>query len=174
METQVPSVAARKHLLAQLATARRKLVETGTRNRLIHVNRKSTRSNVINIVNERSDDVFRILKKDRRKMKFWATGTDRKPGEAEAGGEEGEQFVFLEQIDELADEPDEARYTDDRLETKLGPDGQQKRLLKIFRDAKTAEEEQGINILYLALGFLRWFKDNSLDVECEGQLLHGG
>ena len=32
---------------------RRRLVETGTRNRLVHVNRANTRGNVLNIVNER-------------------------------------------------------------------------------------------------------------------------
>lgn len=171
MDTQASSDPVMKQLLAQLETARRKLVETGTRNRLIHVNRKSTQSNVINIVNERSDDVFRILKTDGKKMKFRATGTDRKPDESNAIGEDTGQLVLLEQISEFDDAPDEARFTDDRLETKLGPDGQQKRLLKIFRDAKTAEEEQGINILYLALGFLKWFEDVNSDVEREAPLI---
>ena len=171
MDTQTSSDPVMKKLLAQLETARRKLVETGTRNRLIHVNRKSNRSNVINIVNERSDDVFRILKTDGKKMKFLATGTDRKPGESKADSDESGQLVLLEQVSEFDVAPVEARYTDDRLETKLGPDGQQKRLLKIFRDAKTAEEEQGINILYLALGFLKWFEDANSDVEREAPLI---
>lgn len=78
MDTQASSDPLMKQLLAQLENARCKLVETGTRNRLIHVNRRGTRSNAINIVNERSDDVFRILKNDVKKMKFRATGTDRK------------------------------------------------------------------------------------------------
>ena len=46
-----------------------------------------------------------------------------------------------------------SRFTDNQLETRLGPDGLQKRLLKLARDAKTAEEEQGVNILFLARGF---------------------
>ncbi len=171
MDTQASSDPIFKQLLAQLETARRKLVETGTRNRLIHVSRKSTRSNVVNIVNERSDDVFRILKKDGRRMKFWATGTDKKSVSAKAEEDGSGQLVLLDQIPEFDDEPDEARFTDDRLETKLGPDGQQKRLLKMFRDSRTAEEEQGINILYLALGFLRWFEDANSDVEREAPLI---
>src|SRR6185437_4643844 len=40
---------------------RKRLVETGTRNRLVHVNRANTRGNVLNIVNERSDDVYALL-----------------------------------------------------------------------------------------------------------------
>lgn len=38
---------------------RRRLVETGTRNRLVHVNRQSRRSNTLDIINERSDDVYK-------------------------------------------------------------------------------------------------------------------
>lgn len=159
-----------EQLKAQLETARRKLVETGTRNRLIHVNRKNARSNVMNIVNERSDDVFRILKSG-KKMKFWATGTDKRPADGKAESNDNGQLVLLEQIAEFDDEPYYARYADDRLETKLGPDGQQKRLLKMFRDANTAEEEQGISILYLALGFLKWFEDANSDVEREAPLI---
>jgi len=49
-------------ILAVLDEARRKLLETGTRNRLVHVNRKNQRANCLNIINERSDDVFGILR----------------------------------------------------------------------------------------------------------------
>lgn len=41
--------------------SRRRLVGTGTRDRLVHVNRANTRGNVLNIVNERSDGVHAIL-----------------------------------------------------------------------------------------------------------------
>jgi hypothetical protein len=55
---------------------RKRLVETGTRNRLVHVNRATTRGNVVNIVNERADDVYAILSA-RRVMRFLATERDR-------------------------------------------------------------------------------------------------
>lgn len=55
---------------------RKRLVETGTRNRLIHVNRANTRGNVLNIVNERSDDVFAILAQHKA-MRFLALGRDK-------------------------------------------------------------------------------------------------
>ena len=66
---------------------------------------------------------------------------------------------------------DESRYTDNYLETPLGPDALQKRLLRIARSARTAEEEQGINILYLALGFLSWFEDPKSSVLREAPLV---
>jgi len=38
-----------------------------------------------------------------------------------------------------------------------------KRLLDIWYDARTLEEEQGVNILYLGLGLLKWFEDDKSD-----------
>jgi hypothetical protein len=139
--------------------ARKRLVETGTRNRLVHVNRKNSRAAVVNVVNERSDDVYEILSSGKA-MRFLAIGRDK---ETEDNG--------LKLAD--AGEPgfDAERYTDAQLETRMGPDALQKRLLKIAREAQTAEEESGINILYLALGFLTWFEDKTSAVQREAPLI---
>ncbi len=59
-----------------LEGARSKLVEAVTRNRLIHVNRNAKRSNTLNVINERSDDVFSILRANVRRMKFAATASE--------------------------------------------------------------------------------------------------
>lgn len=138
---------------------RKRLVETGTRNRLVHVNRKNTRTSVVNVVNERSEDVYSILASGKA-MRFLAIGRDK---DIEDDG--------LKLAD--AGEPgfDAERYTDAQLETRMGPDGLQKRLLKIARDAQTAEEESGVNILYLALGFLTWFEQKTSAVQREAPLV---
>jgi hypothetical protein len=57
------------------------------------------------------------------------------------------------------------------LRTNLDEQKLEKRLLSIYRDAKTAEEEQGINILFLAIGFLRWYEDEQSDVAREAPLI---
>jgi hypothetical protein len=137
---------------------RKRLVETGTRNRLVHVNRANTRGNVVNIVNERSDDVFAILDAGKT-MRFRPLGSDN---------HESGDIVLAH---DLAEPIGESRYTDNQLETRLGPDALAKRLLKISREAKTAEEEQGINILYLALGFTTWFEDKTSAVPREAPLV---
>lgn len=138
---------------------RSRLVETGTRNRLVHVNRANTRGNVLNIVNERSDDVFRLLCSGKT-LKFKATGKDK--------SDKGDDDVVLAAIDA---EIGEDRYTDNLLEVRLGPDALQKKLLKIQREARTAEEESGVNLLYLALGFLTWFEDPSSKIAREAPLV---
>jgi len=136
---------------------RKRLVETGTRNRLVHVNRANTRGNVLNIVNERSDDVHAILCAGKT-MRFLALGVDKT---------EADDIVLVDQASEIGED----RYTDNQLETRLGPDSLQKKLLKIAREAKTAEEEQGVNILYLAIGFLTWFEDVNSDRAREAPLV---
>ena len=57
------------------------------------------------------------------------------------------------------------------MQTTLAPDLLQKRLHAIYRDAKTAEEERGVNILFLAVGFLRWYEDERSDALREAPLI---
>ncbi len=85
-------------------------------------------------------------------------------GRGEDEGEESDDIVF-HQID------DEERYTDSMLETPLSTDGLQKCLLKLHRNARIAEEEQGINILFLSVGFLRWYEDEKSEFLRESPLI---
>lgn len=175
-----------------LDSARRKLLETGTRNRLIHVNRANQRANCLNVINERSDEIFRILRRDGKRMRFRAMGRDRSDAGSEPvlaapeierdGGSEG--FT-----DELLGSPlrwqapsglaapetdlddNSERFTDTIIETPLGPEALARRLLRLAHDAKTAEEEQGLNILFLAMGFLRWRESDASEVQREAPLL---
>ncbi len=50
-----------------------------------------------------------------------------------------------------------------RLHTTLSEAEQNKRLLETYRSARTAEEEGGANICYLALGFLEWTQRDAGD-----------
>lgn len=145
-----------------LESVRKKLLETGTRNRLIHVDRTAKRSNSLNIVNEQSRDVFAVLRVGDRRMRFRALGRDKSQ-------EDDDAPLLL--IETVPDSFDKSRYTDHLLETALGPDALQKRLLRLASDARTLEQEQGINILYLALGFLTWFEDKSSEVKREAPLI---
>lgn len=153
-----PDVTRTRSIQRLFDDTRKRLVETGTRNRLVHVNRANTRGNVVNIVNERSDDVYQLLSGGRT-MRFRALGHDRHAAGEIVLAEEADQAVGTE------------RYTDNQLETRLGPDALAKKLLKIAREAQTAEEEQGVNILYLALGFATWLEDKSSAIAREAPLV---
>ncbi|WP_374393417.1 DUF3320 domain-containing protein [Tabrizicola sp.] len=150
-----------------LDAARRKLLETGTRNRLIHVNRANQRANCLTIINERSDDVFDLLRDQAKRLRFKATGKDRRKDEEQ----EGEQLSLLSTEAEIVESAGPERFTDQFLDTPLGPEAQARRLLRLASDARIAEEEQGLNILYLALGFLKWREDRNSDIWREAPLV---
>lgn len=134
-------------LRSYLADARDRLLDTTTRNRLVHVNRKG-RINALNIINERTESIYRILGENGKRMAFAAQGKDKVKDE--------EKFEELFETIEDDTPFDESRFEDLNLETPLGPDAQHKRLLKLYAEAKSADEDMGFNILYLAMGFLKW------------------
>ncbi len=55
------------------------------------------------------------------------------------------------------------RHTDLRLQTRLTSERLQTRLLDMYYDAQTYEQEQGVSILYLAIGFLKWYESDASD-----------
>jgi hypothetical protein len=150
-----------KTVLRVLEAARRKLLDTGTRNRLVHVNRANSRANCLNVINERADEVFAILRGSNRKMRFKAMGKDK--------ATDGQDMLLAFPEADLPSTSD--RLTDGLLETPLGPEALARRLLRLATDARTAEEEQGLNILYLAIGFLRWRESTSSEVLRESPLV---
>jgi hypothetical protein len=157
--TELASAGDREAMRRLFEDTRRRLVETGTRNRLIHVNRANTRGNVLNIVGGRSDIVYGTLA-GRKTMRFRATGSDA------AEADETLEPVKVGDVESGA-----SRQIDLELPTGLGPDALEKKLLKIANEAKTAEDEQGVNILYLALGFLKWFEDKNSNLPREAPLV---
>lgn len=150
-----------QRLAGLLAEARQRLIQTGTRNRLVHTARFAKRGKSIDIVDERSDDVFRILLSEGKRMRF-----DHDPTDDESA-DEGEPLLIAAPALSRGEE----RFTDNLLQTRLGQDKLQKKLLGLAREAKTLEEEQGINALYLALGFLRWYEDEKSEILREAPLV---
>lgn len=151
-------------LTALLGDARRRLVETGTRNRLIHVNRAAKRSSALDIDGERTADIFDLLRVQGKRMRFLAR-------DEEEADDEGDSEGLLLSVEDLGDVDRTARYQDQFLETRLGQEALQRRLLRLFTDARTSEEEQGFNILYLAMGFLRWYESESSQTLRESPLI---
>lgn len=152
----------------KLEHARRELLDLTTRNRLINTSRSNTRSGRLDIVDERAEEVFRILVQEKRAMSFSPRFQERE--DSKGGDDETELMLQPNEDDEqmvgLAD-----RHTDANLQTALTSEQLQRRLLKLYYDARTFEEEQGVNILYLAIGFLKWFEDDTSDKERFAPLL---
>lgn len=151
---------------------RRELLDLSARNRLVHTPLEGKRKSWLSIVEERSDQLFDLLARQGKVLSFAA-----RP-DAEADDEE-EHERFLQVFDESSDnstetdEPleqsespagPEARHTDTILQTRLEKEALQSQLLRMLYDARTAEEEQGVSILYLACGFLKWREAGASDV----------
>ena len=148
-----------------LQKARTNLIKTGSRNRLVH-HPKGGRTKSIEVIDEVADEVFRTLLRNTRSMSFL-------PGKAVDATEEKstEVGIYIPPPENGGANGAASRHTDTKLQTRLTPEGLQRRLLTLFRDARTLEEEQGVNVLYLALGFLQWYEASSSDVQRNAPLI---
>ncbi|MDB5348771.1 MAG: hypothetical protein JWN86_18 [Planctomycetota bacterium] len=144
----------------RIQSTRRELLDLSARNRLINTPVGSSRGRKIELVDERSEAVFRLLVRERKAMSFL-------PGTEEADKElprDPATIPLAQPEDEFNDDkaPD-PRHTDLRLQTRLTSERLQGRLLDMYYDAQTYEQEQGVSILYLAMGFLKWYEAPASD-----------
>jgi very-short-patch-repair endonuclease len=151
-----------------LLADRRALLDLGTRNRLVHIPLKTKTIRTIDIVGARGATLFELLG-DGKRFTFLPSKAEA-AADAEGTSAAAESSPRLEQLPakptQAADDSDaQARQIETRLQTRLSSEALQKRLLDIWYDARTLEEEQGVNILYLAFGLLKWFEDDKSDVE---------
>ncbi|MDQ3621729.1 MAG: DUF4011 domain-containing protein [Verrucomicrobiota bacterium] len=147
-----------------LNESRRELLDLSTRNRLLSMPVESKSARVIHIRDERSDHVFRLLVSERKTLWF-LPGIEKKTSSHEARG--AAMTEFEEDESGLPQPEDDAgkahRHVDAKLQTALTSDGLQRRLLSMYRDAQLMMEEQGVNVLYLALSRLKWFEEEKAD-----------
>ena len=142
---------------AKLDRARAELLDLSARNRLLNVPRFSKAAKTVEVVDERSAEVFRLLVREGKAFTF-VPGKETAQEQAEAETDE-DVLAELPQPEEgetLDDRGVASRHADTRLQTRMTSKGLQKRLLDLYGDARTLEEEQGVNVLYLALGMLKW------------------
>ena len=155
-------------LARALDAARSKLLERSLRNKLVNTNLTSPRARQVRVVDERSDNVFEIL----RGGKLMAFAPTKLTVDGEANSELlAGPTPSTSELDGLATDQVEARHTDLWLQTSMTSDALQKRLLSLYYESQTIEEEQGVNVLFLALGFLEWREAKSSDIARHAPLL---
>ena len=144
---------------AKLERARTELLDLTARNRLLNIPRSSTTARTIDVVDEKTSEVFRLMVSESRPFTF-LPGRDANKVDLDKRDSEED----ADEIGELAQPENNgvdergvlSRHADTKLQTRLTSKGLQKRLLDMYLDARTLEEEQGVNILFLALGTLKW------------------
>jgi very-short-patch-repair endonuclease len=145
-----------QRIARSLEGARRELIDISRRNRLLHSPRsmertaggesadtasgsggrpRSSRSHCLEFQNVDLDTVFGSL----RESKVFGFDAQMLEGNIPADRSRGRMPL--------------------RFQTQLASDALERRLLRFFREARVIEEEQGVNILFLVFGFLKWFED---------------
>jgi hypothetical protein len=166
-ETQDPTGIVIQTMRKLLDEARKRLVETGARNKLIHAARDAARAKSINLSGALSDRTFHVLVRDEKSFEFAPVPEDEEAIKGAAGGSTAVAFP----MSTAAGSKTSKNWQTEKLQTRLIAAALQKRLLGMYRDSKTLEEEQGVNILYLAVGFLRWFENESSETPREAPLI---
>ena len=120
---------------------RKELLDLTLRNQLLNF---KSRARTITIVNQSPINLYQTLVLQENKMYFVANKKDKK---SDKSNSVWDHISF-----------DFSKFTegDKKLAIDLTPKELQKRLYYINNQAKTMLQEQGYNILYLAIGFLEW------------------
>lgn len=144
-------------IAATLDHWKRELLDLGKRNRAIHF--RPTRVSTITVVDEQPAEVFRRLYLLEKSMRF-------RPGAGKQEETLPEVFdAAVEEDEEPVPSPDfipydptdlSGRHTDEFLQTALSPDRLDRSLRRIDEQARSTIEEQGVNVLFLALGMLHY------------------
>lgn len=124
---------------AKLDNWKKKLLDLGKRNKLI--NYKENKRSTLKIVNTSMDEIYKELVIEERSLKF------SKPR-------------YIENLED-DDNEEKINVIEGDIETNQSIYEQQKTLSNLRNKSKLAKEEQGINVLYLSLGFLNWKENNN-------------
>lgn len=156
----------------ELDRSRRDVLDLSLRNPLLNFRPSKRRG--LEVVDELSREIFRIVVGSERVMYFLAAPESRAAPEPDTGDMSSD--VPAELLALLAQPVSDAngtaaRHTDNKLQTALTLAGLNLRLRETSRQARLSIEEQGVNILYLALGMLRWYESDSSDTERRAPLV---
>jgi superfamily I DNA and/or RNA helicase/very-short-patch-repair endonuclease len=153
---------------SEFKSLRRKLLDLSMRNQLLNFR---PRSRTIEVVNDDPSHIYDFLVFKEKKMQFlpqkdeeiveihMEEESEETSSDLENKPKESELWEFPEVEVEVTEEQ-QSRF----LETSLTPSELQRRLFYINQRARTMLQEQGYNILYLALGFLEWNVPHEPDI----------
>ncbi|RAK64723.1 DUF3320 domain-containing protein [Hymenobacter edaphi] len=141
--TAADPAALRAALAARLDASRRELLDLGLRNPLLNYRASPARG--VTVVREQAAAVYEALVRQGKTM-YFQPAPRPKPAARPAEEAPAERAALL---------------ADNRLQTDETADRLESRLLNSYYTARTSLEEQGVNILYLALGQLQWYEASS-------------
>ena len=132
-----------------LDEARCDLLDLGLRNTLL--NFRLTKRRGVEVVGEDSSAIFEALVGGQKTLTF--TPAVEEPPSTPSSSTDSTAFA----------EPEPEQRSKKALQTALTSTELRRRLLATFYDARSSIDETGVNTLYLALGMLTWYEDDSSD-----------
>jgi len=164
-----PAAPARSHTSVDFSRALEKarqdfLKSLNKRTPLLNTNRKRITSTRLNIEDGDCDVIFATLyDKNNARLPFKAMlqsdDVDDLPESVDDKEKRGERVKPVFASDDSA------------LYVRIEPERLAMRLHKMESEVKSLEEEQGLNVLFLAMGFLRWREDKTSQIDYEAPLI---
>ncbi|WP_442587480.1 DUF3320 domain-containing protein [Pedobacter sp. AW31-3R] len=156
---------------AKLEASRKELLDLGLRNPLL--NYKTPKGKGLKIVQEKSEFIFDILARQNKAMTFLGIPEKKGSKNPEDLADVEKELPESPELPELPEleQPTDESYQDTKLQTAETEQKLQTRLLNTYYFARTSIEEQGVNILYLALGMLKWFDTGNTETVRSAPLL---
>ncbi len=148
----------------KLEAARQELLDLGLRNKLINYQLLKTRG--VEVVDELPKQVYKVLVESERQMSFLPA-----PDPEEEGEENEEQDLLFEQPEEEQTGSVALKHKDNKLQTAHISAQLQRRLLNTYYTARTHIEEQGVNVLFLALGLVEWYESDNSELKRRAPLI---
>ncbi len=140
-----------------------KLIDLSMRNRLL--NFKPTKVTTLRIIDELPPEVFRIMVTEIKVMEFLSTDLDEKEKTLFDNKRKKNEEENVAEYSNYSQESLDDRHIDKYLQTSLDETQLNKNLFRIFSKASSVMEEQGHNVLYLALGCLEWYESQDSDIK---------
>ncbi|WP_282175497.1 DUF4011 domain-containing protein [Vibrio nereis] len=135
--------------------SRQELLDMGLRgNTLLNVGKGAK---ILDIVDEKSEQVFEHLVEESKMMSFL-------PAPDSLDTDDSKSISLADLTTHLEEVNGDKRHADNALQTQLFRKALDTRLLKLSTEATTFVQEQGVDLLYLALGFVKWFEDDNSDI----------
>src|SRR5262249_47865579 len=146
-----PMPTARQHI----EIMKPRLLDLSRRNRLLHTRRGL--SGTVTLTYPSVEALFDALARRRRKLSFAAALTLEQRLAALSWDAPATGVTM--RLDRIPSPPPQSG----QIATDLGPAEQERALYNLRLKARTALNEQGINILFVALGFLEWFSPDAAE-----------
>ena len=146
----------------KLERSRRDVLDLTLRNSLL--NFRVLKAKGVKVIDEIPREIYRILVRQKKAMYFEAVGEDLETGSHDDDQEIPEELLLLmvaaeDDLGQLAE-----RHIDNKLQTPYRRERLVLRLRNTYRHAQLSIQEQGVNILYLAMGTLNWYESDSSDM----------